>query len=79
MDHFERRCLRKNTPPKRLLVPKAVPTILPGTTIEMPTVPATSGTTEIPFGDANGQEIIFQNPALKGILFGLIFILSLFK
>jgi hypothetical protein len=27
LDHFERQYLRKITPPKRLLVPKAVPTL----------------------------------------------------
>ncbi|KAK0071721.1 hypothetical protein PV325_012446 [Microctonus aethiopoides] len=28
-DHFDKRDVKKNTPPKRLLVPNAVPTLLP--------------------------------------------------
>ncbi|XP_074115791.1 uncharacterized protein LOC141538308 [Cotesia typhae] len=69
-DHFERRYIKKNAPPKRLLVPNAVPTLLPPDNIlkmpkNMPKPPLTNSTAKNLLVNVNNEEVIFERPALK--------------
>ncbi|CAG5073831.1 Similar to XKR6: XK-related protein 6 (Homo sapiens) [Cotesia congregata] len=62
--------IKKNTPPKRLLVSNAVPTLLPPDNIlkmpkNMPKPPLTNSTAKNLLVNVNNDEVIFERPALK--------------
>ncbi|CAD6234176.1 GSCOCG00007620001-RA-CDS [Cotesia congregata] len=68
-DHFERRYIKKNTPPKRLLVSNAVPTLLPPDNIlkmpkNMSKPPLTNSTAKNLLVNVNNDEVIFMNVRL---------------